>query len=410
MNLLKVKTPDKIKEKIKEHFSNMKIYWKEVSINEAFNRYLYEDIKSNINLPDYRKSTVDGYAVVAKDTYGASESMPVFLDVKGEVNMGEEPNFEISQDFTGYVPTGGMIPNGADAMVMIEFTEKLDEKTIAINKPSAPNDYIVQIGEDIKKDEVVLKRGRKLTAQDIGALSAIGMSKVKVFKKPKVAIISTGDEIIPPDKEINIGQTRDINSYTIKALVENYGGEVTTSSIVKDNYEDLRKSVEEAINNGCQLVILSGGSSVGLKDVTAKVLDSFGEPGVFVHGAAVKPGKPTIISYAQNTGLIGLPGHPVSAVVVFKIFGKYMFDILLNRENKVKSQIEAICTKNVHSAPGRETYQMVKLIEENEIFYAEPLYAKSAAISLLTKAEGYIKIEINQEGIEKGQKVKVYLE
>ncbi len=409
MNLLKVDTTKTIKDKIQNYYSEIKIGYEEIHISDSLGRYLFEDIKSSINLPEFRKSTVDGYAVVSKDTFGASESMPVFLDIIGSVNMGEISKFEISDGYTGYVPTGGMLPKGADAMVMIEYVEKLDKNTIAVNKSSAPNDYIVEIGEDIKKEEIILKKGRKLKPQDIGALSAVGISKIKVYKKPKVTIISTGDELIPPEIQIKKGQTRDINTYTIKALVEEYGGDVIDTKIVEDDYIKLRNNVQKAIDNESNLVILSGGSSVGIKDATSKVLNSFGEPGVFVHGAAVKPGKPTILSYAKNTAMIGLPGHPVSAAIVFRIFGNCIFKIILSKQSKIESTINAICLKNIHAAPGRETYQMVKLKKQEDTYTAEPILGKSASISILTRADGYIKIGIDKEGVKKGDKVKVQL-
>lgn len=408
MRLLKVDTPEKIKEKMVRYFSQMNVGFEDIHISNSLNRYIYEDIISPINLPYYRRSTVDGYAVISKDTYGVSESIPVFLNIIGNVNMGEKTDIKLINDCAIYVPTGGMVPDGADAMVMIEYTEKLDDETIAVNSPATKNANIIQIGEDIQKDTVVLKKGRKIKPQDIGALSALGISKIRVFRKPKVTIISTGDELISPEEKIKDGQIRDINSYTIGALTTEYGGEVIKKYIINDDYEKLRKTVADSIVES-ELIVISGGSSVGIKDVTAKILDDFGDPGVFVHGAAVKPGKPTIISYAKDTAMIGLPGHPASAAVIYRIFGKITFEILLNKHKQIESTIEGVCMSSIHAAPGRETYQMVKIFKKEDQYFAEPIFAKSAAISLLTQSEGYIKIGINEEGINKGQKVKIYL-
>src|SRR6056297_3437959 len=216
----------------------------------------------------------------------------------------------------------------------------------------------------MKKDEILLENGRKVKSYDLGVLSSQGIWEIEVYKKPAVTIISTGDELVPPYEDIKEGQIRDINTYTILGAVEEFGGEVINTSIVKDNYENLKEAVEK-YGEISDVVIISGGSSVGAKDNTAKVLDSLGQPGVFEEGAAIKPGKPTIISYSKQTAFIGLPGHPLSSAIVFSVFGKELFKILFKRAKAKEIEIEALSSQNIHSTPGRETYQAVKIFEED---------------------------------------------
>jgi molybdopterin molybdotransferase len=409
MKFLKAYNPDRIKEMMREHFSNIEIETEIIHISEAQYRYSSMDIMSSVNIPDFNKSTVDGYALMSSDTRGASESMPVFLDVSGEVLMGTEAHIEVVENTCVYIPTGGMIPKGADAVVMIEYTEKLNEDTVAVNVAMHPGENIIYIGEDINVDDIIVKKGRKITAFDMGALSAIGVSEISVFKKPKAVIISSGDEIRKPEVEIKLGEVRDINSFVVGALIEKYGGQVIYKSIVNDDEGSLFNEVEKWIDK-TDIVIVSGGSSAGIKDVTAEVLDSFGEPGLFVHGAAVKPGKPTIMSCARNTALLGLPGHPGSSSIIFTIFGKELFKILLKKEETRAFYIEAELTYNLAGAPGKETYVMGTLELNDGKYLFNPLIKKSAAISQLSKSEGYVVIKSGTEGIEKGNIVKVYTE
>lgn len=409
MKFLEAYEPDRIREMMKKYYGNIEIGTEIVHISEALDRYSAKDIMSSVNIPDFNKSTVDGYAVMASDTGGASESMPVFLDISGEVLMGTEAETEVRENTCVYVPTGGMLPKGADAVVMIEYTEKLDEDTVAVNMAMHPGENIIYIGEDISVDDVMIKRGRKMTAFDIGALSAIGVSQVAVFKKPRVVIISSGDEIRKPEEEIKPGEVRDINSFVVGALVEKYGGQVLHKTIVNDDEGSLYKEVEKWIDR-TDIVIVSGGSSAGLKDVTAEVLDSFGEPGIFVHGAAVKPGKPTIMSCARNTALIGLPGHPGSSSIIFTIFGKELFKILLQKQDTMELYVEAELTYSLAGAPGKETYVMGTLEKKDGRYLFNPLMKKSAAISQLSRSEGYVVIKSGTEGIKKGNTVRVYTE
>ncbi len=406
MKMFNVSSVDEARKKLTEHFSEFKLEIEEIRISEARGRILAEDVFSNENVPHFRRATVDGYAVIAKDTFGASESLPAFIEIIGEVHMGSPSEFSISSDKAVYVPTGGMVPDGADAVVMIEYCEKLDDDNIAINKPVSPKENIIGIGDDVKKDEKVLERGLKIRPQDVGVMTSIGVEKVLVYKLPKIAIISTGDEIVDPSEEVQLGQIRDINTYTLSALAEEAGCNVTKKIVVKDQYHILKDILEKSINEN-DIVIISGGSSVGTKDITGVVIDEAGEPGVFVHGVAIKPGKPTILAKVRNTAVFGLPGQPVSAMVVFKVFVEYFIKYIQGIDTEIEPSIEAKCTSNIHSAQGKETYQMVTLERQEEGWIANPVYGKSGMITLISKAKGYIRIDTDKEGVERDEIVRV---
>jgi molybdopterin molybdotransferase len=389
------------------HFGDIELKGEVVNIEEAVGRTVKEDIYSQYNIPDFNRSTVDGYAIVASDTFGVTDSIPVFLDVIGQVEMGRSTDMTIRKGKTAYVPTGGMVPPGADAVIMIEHIEEMDSNTIAAYSSTAPGENVIKIGDDISKGERLIHKGKQIKPQDIGVLTAAGIRQITVFEKPKAAVISTGDEIADPFGEIKFGEIRDINTYTLSAMLEEMGAAITVKSVIKDEYELLKSAVEAALIHN-HIVIISGGSSVGTKDVTAKVIDSMGEPGVFVHGMAVKPGKPTIVGKAKGKALFGLPGHPVSAVIVFKVLVGHFIARLMHREN-LKLQVPAVCSVNVHSSPGRETFQMVELEKTENGYAAIPLHGKSGAISLVSRAQGFVRIPHSKEGISKGETVMVEL-
>lgn len=406
MDLFNVVSIKEAKDLIEKNF-NVKPIKEEVELLNSMDRVVYEDIVSHINVPNFRRSTVDGYAVNSKDIAGASESMPAMMNYKGEVFMGKIP--EVNMDFPGdcvYVPTGGMIPEGSDSVVMVEYTERVHEDTVLINKATAYGEKVVEIGEDIAKEEIIIKKGKRLRPYEIGVLSSLGITKVPVCRKPKVAIISTGDEIVDPNKEPNLGEVRDINSYLLQASIIEDGGIPINYGIIRDDFNLLKNTVEKAIED-TDIVLISGGSSVGKKDVTIDVINSLGDPGVFVHGIAIKPGKPTIIGNVKDKIVFGLPGHPLSAAVVYKVIVKYYIDKIAGAKEEV---FPIVCKFNInyHSAKGREEYLPVTLNwQENEII-ASPIFSKSGLISGFSKAYGFIKIDKNLEGIKKDEKVFVY--
>lgn len=407
MELFNVISVSEAKEKLNDIFDSS-LKKERVPIYKALGRICGEDVVSEINIPSFRRSTVDGYAVRAKDTAGASESIPSMMNLIGEVNMGIESQVEISSvGECVYVPTGGMIPKGADSMVMIEYTDKLDQETILINTPAAHGDRIVLEGEDVEKGEHVIADGIRLRPYEIGLLSSLGKDEIEVYKKPVVGVISTGDEIVGCGEEPKLGQVRDMNSYILAAAAEEDGFESVNYGVVRDNYDELRSMVERALGE-CDVVLVSGGSSVGKKDQTLKVINGFEESEVLAHGISIKPGKPTIISKVRGKAVFGLPGHPLSCSIVYKIIVKEFIDKLINREEK-KYAVTAFCSMNYHKAKGREEYLPVILNEDcSGKVYAEPVLSKSGLITGFTKAWGYVVIDKNEEGLTEGQEVKAY--
>lgn len=406
MDLFKVVSIEETKKLIEKNF-DFKPLKEEVGLLNSTNRVIFEDITSDINVPNFRRSTVDGYAVNSKDVAGASESIPSMMNYKGEVFMGAVPKFAI--DFAGdcvYVPTGGMIPEGADSVVMIEYTEKIHEDTVLINKSTAYGEKVVQIGEDISKGETIIKKGKKLRPYEIGVLSSLGITKVPVFKKPKIAIISTGDEVVKPSEKPKLGEVRDINSYLLEAAIIEDGAIPINYGIVRDSFDDLNKTVKKA-SEEADIILISGGSSVGKKDVTIDVINSLGSPGVFVHGVAIKPGKPTIVGKVKDKIIFGLPGHPLSSAIVYKVMVKYYIDKITGYKENSFPIISTFDT-NYHSAKGREEYLPVTLNLDESNVIASPIFSKSGLISGFSKAYGFIKINKNLEGIKKGEKVFVY--
>ncbi len=407
MKLLNVHTVEETREKIDTYLCKEYELYEEINVVNALNRIVFEDIHSPIELPEFSKSVVDGYAVKSKDTIGASESMPVFLDVLGHVEMGKNAYGEVKNDTTVYVPTGAIIPKGADGVVMIEYVEKFDENTIAVYTSVAPGQGIIQKGEDIGKGETIILKGKKIRGQNIALLCAVGLEKVKVYKKLRISIISTGDEIVDSFGIVETGEIRDINTHLLSAMALESGADVSLEILVKDNFDHIKEAILKALRVS-DIVLLSGGSSVGAKDMTVNVIEDIEKGEIFVHGVAVKPGKPTIVGKVGDKAIFGLPGHPSSAMIIYRIFVDYLIRKRYSMEEE-KILIEAISMENIHSAPGKETYQAVDLYYDDNEYKAVPVYGKSAAISKVAKSKGFIRIEGNKEGIKKGEKVKVEL-
>ena len=410
MKLLKVNNIRETFESMDKYFSSIKIGSEEVDIEKADDRVLAEDIFSPIDLPEFNKSTVDGYALKASATIGASDSMPLFINVLGEVEMGKPALISVDKDNGIYVPTGGMLPEGSDSVVMIEYVEKLDDKTIAVGTSIAVGDGMIKAGDDFKKGQLILEKGKKISYREIAVLAACGIYKISVGRKPRIGIISTGDEIVSREKEVTLGKVRDINSFALASMVKSAGGEVSHVSCIEDDFGRLKQEVIE-VSTKSDIIIISGGSSAGLKDETANVINSLGEPGVFIHGVAIKPGKPTIIGSSDGKAYFGLPGHPASAMIIFKAFVEPFIKKLLGEKPKdiiIKGDISV----NIPSAPGKETFIMVKLEKDQNSksgYTATPLHGKSAAVGYISMADGFIRISENTEGIRKGDIVEVEL-
>jgi len=407
MELLNTLSIEEAKGLIKENFKDLILEVEEVSLLEAADRIVAEEVISAISVPEFNRSTVDGYAVKAKDTNGASETLPSFLNNVGSVEMGKETSLAIKSGECCYVPTGGMLPAGSDGVVMVEYTEQLDERTICIQKPIAPLENVLQKGDDIAVRQVLFNIGHRLRSQDIGALAGIGIEAVKVFKKLKIGIISTGDEIIGPDEELKLGQIRDMNTYSLGAAAEKDGCEVVCRSVIKDEIHLLQNKIEEFLNS-CDMVLISGGSSMGAKDVTKDAINMVGEPGVFIHGLAVKPGKPTIVGRIGKKAVFGLPGQPVSALVIYHVIVKRLIQDIY-KTSLPEAYITGELSVNISSAAGKEHYVMVNISQENDKNIVIPVHGKSGMLTMMTKSLGYIKIQQNQEGLYKGQEVKVFI-
>lgn len=421
MKLLTVDTLNEAREKLLAAVSEKPMRTEQTNFFEGLGSVLAEDLKSAENIPDFRKSTVDGYAVRASDTQGVTESIPVFLDVIETVAMGTPPKQSVKPGQAVYVPTGGMVPDGADAMVMIEYCEKFDERSIAVYEPVSAGRNIIAIGEDVKKEQVVLEKGRKLSPREIGVLSSAGVHRPTVFKPWRVTVISTGDELIDAEQTPEKGQVRDINTYAVSAAAVRCGLEVIDTMVLKDDEALIESSIRKAMEQS-DLVVVSGGSSQGEKDYTASVMDRLAEPGVFTHGIALKPGKPTILGYDANTEtiLVGLPGHPAAALMVFELIVGWLYRKLTEQASPVA--VPAQITENVAAAGGKTTCLPVELADcdgsagettfqngASCVYKATPIFGKSGLMTTLTKADGYVLIDTDDEGLTEGQQVLVTL-
>jgi molybdopterin molybdotransferase len=383
-----------------------------LKIDESYGRILSRDIFSPEDLPDFARSTVDGFAVSAFDTFGATEGMPAYLNIGYEILMGEEPDFELKKGEVARIATGGMLPKGADAVVMIEHTQQVDKNMIEVVKPVAPGENVIQAGEDVKRGDCVLKKGHKMRPQDIGVLTGLGITEVLIYEKPKASIISTGDEIVSPDRPIKPGQVRDINSFNLAGLLMDAGAVPLKKGIFNDEYGIVREVIEKSLKDS-EMVLISGGSSVGARDVTARVIDDLGKPGVLFHGVSLKPGKPTIGGIVNNIPIFGLPGHPAAISVCFEIFVRPIVETLSgfskDRFRIEKKIIKARIARNISSSPGREEHIGVYLEERGGEIWAVPILGKSGLITTLIKADGTAIIPLRKLGVEEGEIVEVRL-
>lgn len=381
-----------------------------ISLSDAFERVLAETVAATESLPDFRRSTMDGYAVRAAATFGATENNPAFLTVKGTSLMGETPGFSVSIGEACRISTGGMLPQGADSVVMIEHTEALDAATIEVYRSAAPGQHVIEPGEDFVKDEMILAAGRRLRPQEIGLLAAFGKDPLRVYRKPVVAIVSTGDEVVPVNETPAPGKIRDINSYTLAGMVQACGAIAVPYGIVRDSKELLNHTLSLALK-ASDMVLVSGGSSVGARDVTIDALSALPGSRILFHGISISPGKPAILAMSQNKALWGLPGHVVSAMVVFlKVVKPFIEHISGFRglPNQVIRVPARLC-RNLSSAQGRVDYVRVQLKTVDGKLVADPVLGKSGLINTMVKADGLIEIGLNVEGLDQGEWVEVEL-
>jgi molybdopterin molybdotransferase len=380
-----------------------------VELEKAFGRILSRKIVSPEDLPGFCRSSMDGYAVRAKDTFGATESLPAMFEVKGEVHMGQVPTEGVAPGQAMKISTGGMLPEGADGVVMVEYVQVLDENTVEVSRVISPLENVILPDDDFKKGSPVLAKGSLLRPQDLGVMAGIGLSEVHVFRRPRVAIISTGDEVVPVDQRPRPGQVRDINTYTLCAFCWQLGAEPLPLGLCKDNFEELRARVERGLEEA-DTVWISGGSSVGTRDMTLKVFESFQDVELLVHGISISPGKPTIIARVGSKAAFGLPGHTASAMVVAEVFLNPFLSRLSGKggfAGPLNKGVEAELSRNIESASGREDYIRVRLIEKEGKLIADPVFGKSGLISTLVKADGLVRVERNTEGLYEGERVRV---
>lgn len=412
MEFFKVVSPEEAKEALRGFRA---LGTERLSSFDAVGRVLACDVHSPVDLPDFPRATMDGYALRASDSFGASEAIPAYLDIIGQVPMGAAPGFSVGRGEAARILTGGMVPEGADAVVMEEFTTAPDEETLEVRRPAAVGENVLGVGDDMKEGELILRAGARLRSQDVGALAGVGVTSVEVHRRPRVAILPTGDELVDPRETPRAGQVRDINRFSLAAGVVEAGGDPETEDILPDDLAIIKERLHQAVNRA-DVVLISGGSSMGLRDYTVEAIDSLGEPGVLVHGISIKPGKPTIIGRIERDGedkaVIGIPGHPVSALMIFHAFVRPVIRQLSGEVARTEASAEglpATLSRNVASAPGREDLVRVALEEGGSGRIAHPLMGNSAMISTMTKADGYITIPLEAEGLREGAQVRVHL-
>ena len=370
-----------------------------ISLNEAQDRVLAGDMASDIDIPGFTRSVMDGYAVRAADTAGAGESAPAILALKGRVLMGNSADYTIQPGECAYVPTGGILPEGTDAVVMAENTEPFGD-SILIKKPAADGENVIRYNEDFKKGEIVLEKGRRLSAQDLGVLAAIGRAEVPVTKKPRIGILSTGNELVPVSQVPAIGQVRDVNSFVIAAFVRDHGCVPVSYGIVRDDREAFGAALATAARE-CDAILISGGSSKDDRDMTAVVIAGMGK--VFVHGVAIAPGKPTVIGRVGTVPAIGLPGHPAATFVVLVAIVRHLLDGMTGNAAPDPVTIPATLAMNVPSTKGREDFLRVSLKDG----IATPLFGKSGLLNTLANSDGVLRVPAESEGFEKGSRVEI---
>ena len=378
-----------------------------VPLREALRRVPGEPVAAPHPLPGFARSTVDGYAVRAADTYGVSEGLPGYFAVAGTVVMGTEPDTAVTPGTAVIMPTGGALPPGADAVVMIEYTAETMPGTIEVVRPVAPGEGVVRADEDAKPGEVIIGGGRPLRPQDLGMLAAAGVTSVTVRKKPVVTIFSTGDEVVPADTpQLKPGQVRDATAAALAALVADAGGEPVLGGIVPDDPGALEKALRHALP-ASDVLVISAGSSVGVRDETANAVARLGEPGIWCHGLAIKPGKPTVLAECAGVPVIGLPGNPRSALVVFRLIGMPVVRLVGGCESPPpQPSTRARLSRDLASAAGRFDVVQVMVGEDG---IATPVFGLSALLSVLTAADGYIVIPDEATGLRAGSEVEVIL-
>jgi len=382
-----------------------------VPLEEAAGRTLAEDFASPTDLPGFARSTMDGYAVRARDTFGASEAQAGYLALRGEVVMGRVPDFVLETGHCARIGTGGMLPEGADAVVMVEHTREADRQTIEITRSVAPGANVMGPADDAAAGQVLLPAGQELRPQDVGLLAALGAGQPRVVRRPRAGILSTGDEVVPVDRAPGPGQVRDVNAHVLAAQVRAAGGEAIHLGLCPDDPGRLRAAVDRSLAEA-DLTLLSGGSSVGSRDLTAEIFMAVPGAELLVHGVSVAPGKPFIWVRAGEHHLLGMPGQVASCLVAFHLFVEPLFERRLGRPATAFTRFgrfDARLTRNVAAEAGRELYQRVRVLRTGSEWLAEPVAGRSGLLRSLVQGHGLVRVPLGHEGLEQGDRVEVLL-
>ncbi|UCD26288.1 MAG: molybdopterin molybdenumtransferase MoeA [Candidatus Bathyarchaeota archaeon] len=400
---------DKARQILKQNFSPKPVGVERVPLIRALGRILSEDMTSPMDVPPFDRSTVDGYAVRAGDTFGADEDKPVVLKFCGQVSVGESPNTFVENGMAAEIATGAPLPKGADAVVMVEYSTRSDEN-VFLHRPVSKKENLMEAGSDIRRGQKILKKHQSLSSRRIGVLAALGVTEVDVYKRPRVAVLSTGAEVVEPGQPLPTGKVYDINAHALGAAVLECGGESINMGIVPDNKDQLKAAVKRALNLA-DVVITSGGVSVGPKDLIPQVVDSLGKPGVIISGIAVKPGKPTTIAVVDGKLVFSLPGHPTSSLFMFHIFVRPIVCKIAGRTEETPPVLNAVAATKMFSARGRRTFVMVSLTYDKagKPFASPVPLGLSGAITTLARADGFVEIHEKQQFIDIGTEIDVHL-
>ncbi|MDW8100003.1 MAG: molybdopterin molybdotransferase MoeA [Anaerolineae bacterium] len=391
----------------REHFSPQ-VSSHQVPVSDALDCILAEEVLAPEDLPPFPRSMMDGFAVLARDTAGASPEQPIRLILVGEVPMGRAAELKLKPGECALVHTGGMIPSGSDAVVMIEHTRQPSPQAVEVLHPVIPGEHIIQPGEDVRRGQIVFHAGHQLRPQDLGGLLALGITQVTVARPPRVGILSQGDEVVPPEQTPGPGQVRDVNSYTLAALTRRAGGHPILLGIAPDRVETLIAMARHGWKT-CDLLVISAGSSVSYRDMTAEVINALGRPGVLVHGISIRPGKPTILAVCDGKPVFGLPGNPVSAMVIFELFVSRVIREMMGAPIPFRRTVQARLAKDVPSVSGREDYAQVRLEQRDEEWWAVPIPVKTMLIYSLIHADGFIHVPAESTGLAAGEWVTVFM-
>jgi len=406
----KLMTLEEAIQAINQHFKPTPLGDEDVALLEAYNRVLKENIVSKLDIPPFNRSTVDGYAVNAKDTFGADENQPIALKITGAVNVGEYSAFSLGKGEAFEIVTGAPLPEGADSVVMVEDAER-ENDMLQVYVAVSQNENVMKKGADIKAGEIVLNSGQVLGASEIGVLAALGLTKARAFKPPIVAVISTGGEITELGKDLPLGKIYDINGFSLSTAVIECGGKPVYFGVVPDDKAALTRALSTALASA-DLVITSGGVSVGPKDYTPQIVDSLGKPGLIVYGISIKPGKPTSVAFIGDKPIFSLPGHPAAALLDFFLLVKPIIQRLSGRTPSEMRVIKAFAGARMFSAKGRRTFVMVQLVLDPETcrLIAEPVESgASGAITTLAKADGFVEVPEDQQFVDSDEEVNVKL-